>query len=93
MIVMTTSVMIAEMIGAMTDVAKTTTTATTITAKSCLHRHHLKGTTPMVRSSQLTGDQFHRLRSPNDQKQQIELIKCKGDRTCQHRNPATSALV
>jgi hypothetical protein len=51
-IVVTTSVTTAEMIDAMTDVAKTTTTATTTTAKSGLHRHHLKGATPMVRSSQ-----------------------------------------
>jgi hypothetical protein len=53
-IAVTTSVTTAEMIGAMTDVTKTTTTATTTTAKSGLHRHHLKGATPMVRSSQPT---------------------------------------
>jgi hypothetical protein len=54
MIIVTTSVMIAEMTGAMTDVSKATTTATTTTAKSGLHHHHLKGATPMVRSSQPT---------------------------------------
>jgi hypothetical protein len=38
----TTSETIANMIGAMTDVAKMTTTATTTTTKSGLHHHHLK---------------------------------------------------
>jgi hypothetical protein len=53
-IAVTTSVMTTEMIDVMTDVAKMTTTATTTTAKSGLHRQHLKGATPMVRSSQPT---------------------------------------
>jgi hypothetical protein len=50
MIAVTTSAMIAEMIGAMTDVAKTTTTATTTIENNGLHHHHLKGATPTVRS-------------------------------------------
>jgi hypothetical protein len=50
-IAVTTSVMTAEMIGAMTDVAKTTTTATTTITRSDLHRHHLKGATLMVPSN------------------------------------------
>jgi hypothetical protein len=50
----TTSVMTNEMVDAMIDVAKTTTTATTTIARSDLRRHHLKGATPIVRSSQLT---------------------------------------
>jgi hypothetical protein len=54
MIAVTTSAMITEMTGAMTNVAKTTTPSTTITAKNGLHHHHLKGATPMVRSSQPT---------------------------------------
>jgi hypothetical protein len=48
MIAVTTSVMIAEMTGVMTDIATTTT------AKSGLHHHHLKGATPMVCSIQPT---------------------------------------
>jgi hypothetical protein len=54
MIAMTTSVMIAEMIDATTNVAKTTTATTTTIEKSGLHHHHLKGATPTVRSSQPT---------------------------------------
>jgi hypothetical protein len=50
----TTSAATAEMIGVMTNVARTTTTVTTTTAKSDLHRHHLKGATLMVRFSQPT---------------------------------------
>jgi hypothetical protein len=49
-----TSVVTAEMIGVMIDIARMTTTATTTTARSDLHRHHLKGAIPMVRSSQPT---------------------------------------
>jgi hypothetical protein len=49
-----TSAVTAKMTDVMTDVAKTTTTATTTTVRSGLHRHHLKGATPMVRSSQPT---------------------------------------
>jgi hypothetical protein len=47
----TTSVTTDETIDAMIDVAKTTTTATTTITRSDLHRHHLKGATPTVRSS------------------------------------------
>jgi hypothetical protein len=54
LIIVTISVMITEMTGAMTDVSKATTTAMTTTAKSGLQHHHLKGATPMVRSSQPT---------------------------------------
>jgi hypothetical protein len=50
----TTSAVTVETIGATTDVPRTTTIAATTTAKSGLHRHHLKGATPMVRSSQPT---------------------------------------
>jgi hypothetical protein len=39
-IAVTTSVVTAEMIGVLTDVARTTTTATKTTARSDLHRHH-----------------------------------------------------
>jgi hypothetical protein len=49
-----TSALTAEMIGVMIDIAKTTTTATTTTAWSDLHRQHLKGATPMVRFSHPT---------------------------------------
>jgi hypothetical protein len=45
-IVVKTSAMIAEM----TDVAKTTTTATTTIEKNGLHHYHLKGATPTARS-------------------------------------------
>jgi hypothetical protein len=41
-IAVTTSETTADMINAMTDVAKMTTTATTTTTKSGLHHHHLK---------------------------------------------------
>jgi hypothetical protein len=51
-ITVTTSTLTAEMIGATTDVFRTTTTAATTTARSGLHLHHLNGATPMVRSSQ-----------------------------------------
>jgi hypothetical protein len=50
-IAVTTSVMTDEKIDAMIDVAKTITTATTITGKSGLHCHRQKGATPMVHSS------------------------------------------
>jgi hypothetical protein len=50
-ITVTTSVVTAEMIGVMIDVVRTTTTATTTTTRSDLHRHQLKGATPMVCSS------------------------------------------
>jgi hypothetical protein len=53
-IAVTTNAVIAEMIGAMIDVARTTTTATTTTARSDLHRHHPKGATPMVHFRQPT---------------------------------------
>jgi hypothetical protein len=53
-IAVTTNVMTDETTGAITDVVKAITIATTTIAKSDLHRHHLKGATPMVRSSQLT---------------------------------------
>jgi hypothetical protein len=53
-IAVTTSAVTTEMIDVMIDVARTTTTATTTTARSDLHRHHLKGATPMVRFSQPT---------------------------------------
>jgi hypothetical protein len=42
-VAVTTSAVTAEMIGAMIDVARMTTTATTIVARSNLDRHHLKG--------------------------------------------------
>jgi hypothetical protein len=38
-----TSAMSTETIGVMIDVAKTITTATTTTARSDIHHHHLKG--------------------------------------------------
>jgi hypothetical protein len=50
----TTSITTDETTDAMTDVAKTTTTSTTTITMSDLHRHHLKGATPMVHSSQPT---------------------------------------
>jgi hypothetical protein len=53
-IAMTTSTVTAEMIGAMINVARATTTATTTIERSDLHCHHQKGATPMVRSSQPT---------------------------------------
>jgi hypothetical protein len=53
-IVVTTSAMTAEMTGVMTDVARMTTTAMTTTARSGLHRHHLKGATLMAHFSQPT---------------------------------------
>jgi hypothetical protein len=44
-----TSAVTVKTIGATTDVVRTTTTTTavTTTARSDLHRHHLKGATPM----------------------------------------------
>jgi hypothetical protein len=53
-ITVTTREVTAEMIGVMIDVARTTTAATTTIARSDLHRHHLKGATPMVHFSQPT---------------------------------------
>jgi hypothetical protein len=53
-ITVTINIVTAEMIGAMIDVARTTTTSTTTIARSDFHYHHLKGATPMVRSSQPT---------------------------------------
>jgi hypothetical protein len=53
-IAVTTSAVTAEMIGVMMDVARTTTAATTTIARSDLHRHHLKGATPMMHFSQPT---------------------------------------
>jgi hypothetical protein len=53
-ITVSTSAVTTETIGVTTDVARTTTTAMTTTARSGLHHHHLKGATPMVRSSQPT---------------------------------------
>jgi hypothetical protein len=53
-IAVTTSAATAEMIDAMIDVARMTTTATTTTARSGPHRHRLKGATLMVRFSQPT---------------------------------------
>jgi hypothetical protein len=50
-IAMTTSVTTDKTIGAMIDVAKTTTTATTTIEKSGVHHHRPKGATPMVCSS------------------------------------------
>jgi hypothetical protein len=57
-IAVTTAAMIIAMtalvIGVMIDVARTTTTAMTTTARSALHHDHQKGETPMVHSKQLT---------------------------------------
>jgi hypothetical protein len=50
-ITVTTRVMTDETIDMMTDVAKTTTTATTTIEKSGLHHHSPKGVTPTVHSS------------------------------------------
>jgi hypothetical protein len=43
MIAVTTSTIIAEMIGVMTVAARMTTTIMAATARSDLHHHHLKG--------------------------------------------------
>jgi hypothetical protein len=53
-IAVTTSVTTDETINAMTDVAKTTTTATTTIEKSGLHHHRPKAATPTVHFSQPT---------------------------------------
>jgi hypothetical protein len=50
MIVTTTD----KMTGMMIDVARTTTVLVTTTARSGLHRHHPKGSTPMVNSRRPT---------------------------------------
>jgi hypothetical protein len=50
----TSSAMIAGMIDVMTDVAKTTTTATATTVKNGLHYHRLKGATPTAHSRRTT---------------------------------------
>jgi hypothetical protein len=83
-IAVTTSPVTAEMIGMMIDVAKTTTTAMTTTARSDLHRHHLKGATPMVLLSQPTERSTSSSAVASDQKQQAAPIKHKGDRARQH---------
>jgi hypothetical protein len=49
-----TSAITVDMIGVMIVTARMTTTATTATARSDLHHHHLKGATPMVCFNQLT---------------------------------------
>jgi hypothetical protein len=68
-IAMTTSVTTDETIGAMIDVAKTTTTATTTIEKSGVHHHRPKGQPQWcVPVSQLR-DQLHRWWSPSDPKQ------------------------
>jgi hypothetical protein len=54
MIEVTTSATIAGMIDVMTDIAKTTTTATITTVKNGLYHHFLKGATPMARSRRPT---------------------------------------
>jgi hypothetical protein len=69
MIGVTTTRMIAEMIGVMIDVSKTTTTATTTAAKNGLHHHHLKGEPQWCVPVSQPRDQFHHRRSQSDQKQ------------------------
>jgi hypothetical protein len=54
MITVTTSATIAGTTEVMTDVAKTTTTATITTVKNGQHHHRLKGATPMARSRRPT---------------------------------------
>jgi hypothetical protein len=79
-----TSVVTAAMIDVMIDNARMTTIATTTTARSDLHHHHLKGQPQRCIPVSQSRDQLHRWWPPSDQKQQAASIKRKGDRVCQH---------
>jgi hypothetical protein len=83
-IVVTIATMIVTTTDTMIDVAKTTTIARTATGRSGRLRHRPKGATPTTHSRRPTTRSLHCRRSPSDQKQPIDSIKCQGDRARQH---------
>jgi hypothetical protein len=73
MIATTTSATIESVV---IDVARMTTITTTTAGRNELHRHHPKGQPQWRVSEGQPRDQLHRRRSPSDQKQQTDSIKC-----------------